>query len=78
MDICTIEDDNGSFSWCTDYYHQDNAFTMTDFLENRLDGGDIIEEDGSYAEVEYNGLKYALYASGNGDSFNHVVEWERL
>jgi hypothetical protein len=78
METCTIDSDKGSFRWNTEYYHQDNAFTMTDFLENRLDGCVIIEEDGSYAEVEYNGVTYALYASGDGDSFNHIVEWNRL
>ena len=33
---CIIHGISGSFSWTTDYYHNDNAFTMTDFLENHL------------------------------------------
>jgi len=71
-----IADVSGSFSWTTDYYHNDNAFTMTDFLENHLpDGVEIYLEDGSYAEVRVDNTNYALDAKGNGDSYNHIVEW---
>jgi len=67
---------SGSFSWTTDYYHNDNAFTMTDFLENHLpDDVEIYLEDGSYAEIRIANTNYALDAKGNGDSYNHIVEW---
>ncbi|HBH47225.1 MAG TPA: hypothetical protein DDX98_01205 [Bacteroidales bacterium] len=74
---CIIHGVSGSFSWTTDYYHNDNAFTMNDFLENHLpDDVEIYLEDGSYAEVRIGNTNYALYAKGNGDSYNHIVEWE--
>ena len=73
---CITHGVSGSFSWTTDYYHNDNAFTMTDFLENHLpDDVEIYLEDGSYAEVRIDNTNYALDAKGNGDSYNHIVEW---
>ena len=50
---------------------------MTDFLENVLsDDADIYLEDGSYAEIRIDNTNYSLDAKGNGDSYNHIVEWE--
>ncbi len=72
---------SGSFYWKTDYYHHDNAFTMQDFIENHLPNGfEVIFDDGSYVEVKQNSTNtiFSLDAKGNGDSFNHVVNWHVL
>jgi len=72
-----IQGDNFSYYWKTEYYHDNNSFTMEDFLSNHLPEEAIINHiDGSYAEVEYNGIDYGIHAYGNGDSFNHVVRFE--
>jgi Na+-transporting NADH:ubiquinone oxidoreductase subunit NqrF len=74
-----IADVSGSFYWETEYYHNDNAFTMNDFLENYLpDNAEITLDDGSYAEIEMEGNKFSLDAKGNGDSFHHCVDWHVL
>ena len=72
-------DVSGSFYWNTQYYHHDNSFTMEDFLDNHLPEGAIVHYiEGSYAEVEYDGRDIGLNAGGNGDSYNHVIQWEVL
>lgn len=73
-------DVSGSFYWETDYYHQDNAFTMQDFIENHLPPEfDVILDDGSYAEVlDGKGQKWALHASGDGDFVSHRIRFEAL
>jgi cellobiose phosphorylase len=76
---CNIDSISGSFSWTTEYYHNDNSFTMTDFLENFLsDDVEIYLNDGSYAEIRIENKNYALDAKGNGDSYNHIVEWNMI
>jgi len=76
---CIIYGVSGSFSWTTDYYHNDNAFTMNDFIENHLPNDvDVYLEDGSYAEVRIDNINYSLDAKGNGDSYNHIVEWNKV
>ena len=71
-----------SFNWTTYEPHFDNNETKRDFLDNHLfgmgDEVDIILEDGTYAEVEIDGVLFGLYASGRGDSYNHKVEFEEL
>jgi Na+-transporting NADH:ubiquinone oxidoreductase subunit NqrF len=63
-----------SFYWTTEYYHNDNSFTMNDYLDNHLpDNAKITFQDGSYAEIIINDQRYALDAKGNGDSYNHIV-----
>lgn len=75
---CDLQGVSGSFLWSTDYYHNDNAFTMTDFLDNHLsDDVEIHFEDGSYAEVRIGKTIYSLDAKGNGDSYNHIIEWSK-
>jgi len=70
--------------YSTEYYHQDNTFTMNDFLENkfldRFNSEDkLIFQDGSYAEVlTTTGEVFAITASGNGDSFNHRINFRKL
>lgn len=77
--IFNTKDINGNFYWFTEYYHHNNTFTMDDFLENHLPESAIIHHiDGSYAEIEYNGRDIGIHASGNGDSYNHLITWEVL
>ena len=67
-----------TYYWTTDEPHFNNEETMSDYLEtvNMLD---IVFIDGTYAEGKNaKGEKFALHASGNGDSFNHKIEFERL
>ncbi len=76
---CIIYGVSGSFSWTTDYYHNDNAFTMTDFIDNHLPNDvEVYLDDGSYAEVRIGNTNYSLDAKGNGDSYNHIVEWNKV
>jgi hypothetical protein len=68
-----------TFRWKTDYYHADNNTTMLEYLDLFLPEDAIeIMVDGTYAEIERDGVKYAVHASGDGDSFNHKVEFEEL
>jgi len=69
------------FRWSTEYYHPDNTFTMQDYLNNHLpEGYEVITDDGSCVEVQSIGDDsiYRLDAKGDGDSFNHIVEWSFL
>ncbi len=71
------------FIWRTEHEHGDNMVTMYDFLENYLeevfnDDVEILEHDGTYAEILYEGTKYGLHASGNGDFFNHKITIEKI
>ena len=64
--------------WSTEDQHANNTETMCDYLDN-INMLDITYIDGTYAEgVNCKGEKYAIHASGNGDSFNHKVEFEPL
>lgn len=70
-----------SFYWSTEYYHDNNAFTMQDFLNNHLPSDfEIILEDGSYAEIKHicTDEIFSVDAKGNGDSYNHKVNFSRL
>lgn len=53
---------------------------MNDFLNNHLvyEFWTVIFEDDTYAEIQnkYDGEIWGVHASGNGDSFNHKVEFE--
>ena len=76
-----IADVSFSFYWETDYFHNDNAFTMQDFIENHLPTEfEVILDDGSYAEVQQHATDaiFSLDAKGNGDSYHHVVNWHVL
>ena len=73
-----------TFKWHTYEPHANNEETMCEFIENHLDeycGYDckVIIYDGTYVEIEVsNGNKYALHASGDGDCYNHKIEFERI
>ena len=70
-----------NYYWTTEHYHQDNTFTMNEYLDYHLpEGFEVVYFDGTYSEVvdiKTNKL-YGLHASGNGDSFNHKITWEDL
>lgn len=64
--------------WETDDPHADNTETMCDYIENH-NMLDITMVDGAYAEeVNSQGQKYAIHASGDGDFCNHKVEFELI
>ena len=70
-----------TFYWQTDEPHSCNEVTMQDFLDNHLESKfEVLEHDGSYAEIldtETNET-FAAYACGNGDFYNHKIEFEKL
>jgi hypothetical protein len=70
----------GTFYWETEYYHPDNTFTLNDWLDNQMeDDVEIAGQSGSYCEViDKYGIIYTLNASGNGDSYSHKIEIEKL
>ena len=52
---------------------------MQEYLENHLPQCfDVIFEDGTYVEIQNKntGQIFGVTASGDGDSFNHKVEFE--
>lgn len=67
-----------TYYWTTEEPHPNNSHTMCEYLDifNMLD---ITMADGSYAEgVNAQGQKFGLRASGNGDFYNHKIEFEEL
>ena len=69
-----------TYYWTTDYQHSNNTHTMTEYLEDYLPKGfEILEADDSMAIIQSkDGVKYGCHASGNGDFFNHKVEFELM
>ena len=64
--------------WTTEEPHADNNTTMCDYLET-INMLDITMVDGTYAEgVNAKGERFGIHASGDGDFFNHKIEFERL
>jgi len=70
----------GFFYWETEEYHPDNTSTLNDWLENQMEElVEIIYQSGSYCEVMTAfGESYSLMAGGNGDSYSHKIEIEKL
>jgi len=70
----------GTFYWETKEYHHDNSVTLNDWLENQMeDDVEITYQSGSYCKVMNSfGESYSLMASGNGDSYSHKIEIEKL
>lgn len=67
-----------TFYFSSSVAHYDNNETMQVYLENHLpDVFNIIFEDGTYAEIQnrYTNQIFEVHASGNGDSFNHKIEF---
>lgn len=69
-----------NYHWQTERPHFDNTETMQDFLDCELgEDMEIDVVDGSYAEVRTKGgVLFGVNAAGNGDSYNHVVVFERI
>lgn len=70
----------GFFYWETEEYHPDNSFTLNDWLENQMqEEVEIKHQSGSYCEViDGLGDYYSLMAGGNGDSYSHKIEINKL
>lgn len=68
------------YQWMTETCHASNNDTMTDYLDNHLpEGWSILIQDGTYAEAtDEMGTLWGLHASGNGDSYNHLIRFEHL
>lgn len=69
------------FCWSTPEYHHTNEATMTDYLDNHLpENFDLTFDDGSLVEIQNKekNQKYIVRVSGNGDSYNHKVEFEEV
>lgn len=65
-----------TYRWHTEECHPDNIYTMLIFLDYHLpDDFEVVLFDGTYAEIKRNGFMYEVHASGDGDSFNHKVEF---
>lgn len=68
-----------TFYWSTINDHFSNSETMSEYLmEHMPDDYKLIFQDGSYAEIQnkISGVIWGVQARGNGDSFNHMVEFE--
>jgi len=74
-------DQKDPYYWTTEECHSDNNFTMQDYLNNHLsDEFEVTLEDGTYAEItsKSTGAVWGVHASGNGDCFNHKVEFKNI
>ncbi len=69
-----------TYYWSTNHDHFNNETTMSEFLDDHLsETCDIIYVDGTYAEIlTEDGIVYGVHASGNGDSYNHKIEFEEI
>ena len=70
-----------TFYWSTDYDHTDNETTMCEFLDYYLPDEYIVTfVDGTYAEITKEGTTetYSVHVSGNGDFYNHKIEFEEI
>ena len=72
------------FYWETDESHHNNGVTMSEYLEayNTPDNPQYLEitlVDGTYAEGKNKeGQRYEIHAYGDGDSWNHIVEFKLI
>jgi hypothetical protein len=70
-----------TFYWHTEQAHSDNNETMSEYLDEHLPlEFTIVYQDGTMAEVRNSETaeRFEVHASGNGDSFNHKVEFNAL
>jgi hypothetical protein len=68
-----------TYYWKTLDYHNDNGETLSDYLDYHLpDDAEILTVDFSYAEIKKDGVIYEVHASGDGDSYNHKIEFFKL
>ena len=67
-----------TFIWTTNYPHNDNEQTMQEWIYEYCNL-DITLTNGTYAEgIDKHGNLFGIHASGNGNSFNHKIEFEAL
>lgn len=78
--ITQLDIDSGVYHWNTEDSHYDNSTTMCDFLDFHLSDYYCVNMvDGTYAEIyDSEGGYWEVHASGNGDSFNHKVEFVKV
>jgi hypothetical protein len=80
----TSGNSSGEYLWETEEPLSTNGDTMTDFIDNHMQGyfGEVLEvvyDDGTYIEVQNDdGIGYGINSSGNGDFCNHKVLIEIL
>lgn len=69
-----------TFYWSTDYDHDDNETTMCEFLDYYLpEEYTVTFVDGTYVEIiSPDCVEYGVHASGNGDFYNHKIEFEEI
>jgi len=70
--LCLLECE--TYYWSTDEPLDTNMDNMQDFFDQLPEGAEITLDDGTYAEIKYEGLEYELHASGDGDFTHHMVE----
>jgi hypothetical protein len=77
-ELPSIED----FTWNTEYDLPDNTAVMMEWIDVYMPEEVILIEeslDGTYSEIiNEEGHKFACHASGNGDFFNHKINFELL
>ncbi|MGL4752501.1 MAG: hypothetical protein ACRCXB_08815 [Aeromonadaceae bacterium] len=76
--MCEELDIPETFLFSSDAPHDSNAHTMSVFLEEFLpDEWYVSYVDGTYAEIQskLSFKSFEVHASGNGDFFNHKIEF---
>lgn len=78
--ITNFDIESGIYQWSTEESHCDNSHTMCEFLDFHLTDYYCVNlVDGTYAEIyDSNDGYWEVHASGNGDSFNHKVEFKKI
>jgi hypothetical protein len=73
-----------NYYWSTEYPHSTNSETMSEYLEMQESFPyqqhlTVTFIDGSYAEgIDCKGNKWAVHASGDGDSYTHKFTFNLL
>ena len=70
-----------TFYWSTYHVHHNNEQTLGEFLYTILpEEYTVTFVDGTYAEITKEGTveTYGVHASGNGDFYNHKIEFEGI
>lgn len=68
-----------TYYWNTEHPHFSNAQTMSEYLAEYLPFEfTIVYQDDSLAEIRNSETweRFEANASGNGDSFNHMIEFK--
>ena len=68
-----------NYYWSTDEALQSNNDVMNDFINYENTKLCVYFEDGTYAEgADDDGNCWEIHASGDGDNFNHKIEFRAL